>query len=439
MQFLDVRKNSFLFLLLVAYLSLQLLIQTTIDFSGLEYVADLRGYADLLQSVIESKSNTHSLSFYFSHLPYLGVAHLVSLIGISPIQSLQIVSTTYGMLSIILFVLTIRKILFLNNSTFRVSLKLATFLSIIYLIFPSRNFWIASGLRESLLEFSILLLTFTVMNWNTNNSCSKIQCAIFIFFIHLALWIGISIRVSTTVVIALAIAIYAFVIVKSIRLFSIFLALFLLALIFSRSIGGYLLHQSFLQQPLSSASFDKRVQEEKFQFFSESQDFVMTNLKSITKFEQVSSVRQLEAKTSFLLLDCAGESRNSIISIKYFKFFICKSANVFLKILNAWLLPFFNLNSWSGFGLAASTENIFWLFLFFVVLNSVNPKNQFSNLYSLLKLQIVLFLCIIAQYEGNYGTSFRHKMFLLPLLLLFLLCREFSSRSELSDRNKPLK
>jgi hypothetical protein len=103
--------------------------------------------------------------------------------------------------------------------------------------------------------------------------------------------------------------------------------------------------------------------------------------------------------------------------------FACMITEGFLKITNSWFRPFLIYDSENIYEILASLENIVWITSILLALTSTIGKTPKNFETRLMRSQLIAFLIVIAQFEGNYGTSFRHKSFAYSLLLLITLSK----------------
>lgn len=397
---LDIKSKSLIPILLVIFVSLQVLLYIFYDFRTSPYAMDFTGYAELIGAVTEGTTSKSQLYFFYSHLPFVGVAYCLTLVGISTFLSLQLTSLLYGALSLIVFASFVRRIICSEKSGSEKRSRLAFVICLLYTIFPSRNFWIASGLRESTIEFSILFLCYLVFfKYGAPNSMgANIK---FVMSSSLAMWIGMGSRFSFITLFCLGIGFFALFRLKSI------LFVFLFAFSFIIAISSSTLIPSFLVK--SDTVSVKQPAERIFNI-----------VRALPMHHTISEVRGYGARSDFGLLSCqqSGESYSSP------NVHACKFVKSGFKIFNSWFRPLIFLDWSDEFNIFASLENLIWTCLILKVAIARKFHSAFHSELRLIQIQILLFLVVIAQYQGNYGTSFRHKMFLLPLLLIVV----FSSR-----------
>jgi hypothetical protein len=428
-SFFDIRKTSFVSCLMVGYLILQFLITALIDFNNFQYSIDVQGYAETIARVAESSANTEQLRLYFSNLPYLGPAHTFNNLGISPIHSLQITSQLYGFFSLLLFVNCFRKLLEFRGAALISRVRLASFLSVSLVFFPSRNIWIASGLRESVLEFSVLLLIYVCIISQRIISYSKINAAGILVLLFLSMWIGVNTRISSTLTLCIPIITYLSFKLKSVRFLITFSATLFLSLYSSEALHEFSLDQHLREQKKSlevvsraSLGDESEIQSEPVSTLTKTSQYLVEILQAASSAEIISANRQASSNSKFWLLDCRRDLNSMQISLQNAKYYACKFANFFLKFFNSWLRPILLFDKGNVFILLASIENVLWLFMIWFTIFSAKPINVFHNTFQLLRWQLLSFLALIAQFQGNFGTSFRHKAFLVPVFLLFIFC-----------------
>jgi hypothetical protein len=85
-----------------------------------------------------------------------------------------------------------------------------------------------------------------------------------------------------------------------------------------------------------------------------------------------------------------------------------------------------------------AVENIFWIIIFMLVyLRGIYLWKDVKNNLSFVSLIIFIttFVIISGVFEGNFGTAFRHKSLLLPLLLITTQYLFFDQRKESRREN----
>lgn len=102
---------------------------------------------------------------------------------------------------------------------------------------------------------------------------------------------------------------------------------------------------------------------------------------------------------------------------------LCKISNIPWTLFSILIRPVPFIEKGSNFAFYASIENLIWYFLYFIFLKNFRKriKLKFTNLrssYAFILLMTGIFLLSSSIFEGNVGTAFRHKIILLPILLI---------------------
>ena len=122
---------------------------------------------------------------------------------------------------------------------------------------------------------------------------------------------------------------------------------------------------------------------------------------------------QLFANSKIAISDCNQEQTR-------FTNLSCEIIRLPSAIIQVTLRPFPLYDRGSSAQIAAGIENMFWIFLYVLIL--IQVKGLFGRKRLSFEIPAALFVSLFtvaaALYEGNVGTAFRHKGLLLPLLLL---------------------
>ena len=101
--------------------------------------------------------------------------------------------------------------------------------------------------------------------------------------------------------------------------------------------------------------------------------------------------------------------------------------------------PILGVDVTSTASLIAAVENIFWLFLFIMIIALLIRRRTIHFLTPILPALIFFTLYVLgaSAYQGNMGTGFRHKSLILwvVLLMLFALAWRKTETPEQNSRN----
>jgi hypothetical protein len=122
---------------------------------------------------------------------------------------------------------------------------------------------------------------------------------------------------------------------------------------------------------------------------------------------------QLFANSKIAISDCNQE-------LTRFTNLSCEITRLPSALIQVTLRPIPLYDRGSSAQIAAGIENLFWIFLYALIL--IQLKGLFGGKRLSFEIPAALFVSLFtvaaALYEGNVGTAFRHKGLLLPLLLL---------------------
>lgn len=312
-------------------------------------------------------------------LPSMGLNYL----GLSSLDSVRVVSLTFSILNIFLF----NK--FLNSIACELKYSLFRKVTLaIYVFTPSHLIWGTLGLRESINEFGVLLIFYSLRRVLNDSNRKRISQ---IFFLVLGLVITFNIRPQVGLIVS-------FVLICSI-VFSYWkepLIVFVLVLF-------PMLNLLTNSVPLGIPYVVKNVTSNVSTTPTEIFDFI----------QDKRAGNQLFANSKIEISDCNQEHTR-------FTNLICEITRLPIAIIQVTSRPFPLYDRGSIAQIAAGIENLFWIFLYSIIL--IQLKGLFRKKCLSFEIPAALFVSLFtigsALYEGNIGTAFRHKGLLLPLLLL---------------------
>ena len=382
-------------------------------------------------------------------------------IGVDPLESVRIVSATYGffvpLFALLCFVAiqktsaNLKEINIDNKSVF-----VKSFIVILFFL-PSNFLWSTLGLRESASQFWILAQTYFIIKFYNEVKYAKL---IFALLAIISSVFSFAARPQTALLISIFLIFLGFVVALKKRAFN-----FLLVSIFCMISGN-----AFASTPevkliekwtaikvvenlfennsksagresskgpevdTTSCSFSHQiilVSKQKYEcvLVKEYKKSILPNLTSlphnidISALEERRNVNRVGASSALAPSYCS-KSINELASIK------CNVSELPYRLTAVLLRPFPFFDKGSSFLLFAGLENLVWLFLFIVTLINL-AKIKLSSLFKEYIVSIALFLILfstaVSLYEGNMGTAFRHKSTLLGHLILLNILAMWSS------------
>lgn len=346
-------------------------------------------YADLVEYIAAGKNTVdypnYGHGFYLTtRILILPALHL-HYFGISPLDSLRVVSSLFGALSSLTLIIYLTYILENNKSKIVRNQVFATILILFFSLFtfwPSRFLWSVVGLRESGSEFLVICffisLNFFLFHFKNNVTryVSLSLCCVLIFFIT-----SIRFQVTSIVYLSCLIILATAKLKNSHRLISIIIL--------------------------------------SITFFLALQFLNISNIAS-TNTELKAEGNTVNAQSAFEIVQCPEILRNienrSILNL------ICTAYRVPLSIPTFLFRPFFGSDTYSLSTYASALENLAWLILVFFIISNYAFKKRvlyFDYLKPIVTFSI-LFVCAASTYEGNLGTAFRHKSLILITLLSWI-------------------
>lgn len=312
-------------------------------------------------------------------LPSMGLNYL----GLSSLDSVRVVSLTFSILNIFLF----NK--FLNSIACELKYSLFKKVTLaIYAFTPSHLIWGTLGLRESINEFGVLLTFYSLRKvLNDSNRKGIYQ----IFFLVLGLVITFNIRPQVGLIVSLVL------------IFSIILSYWREPLIIFVLVLFPILNLLTNSVPLGIPKAIENVTSNVSTSPTEILDFI----------QDKRAGNQLFANSKIEISDCNQEQPR-------FTTLSCEITRLPSAIIQVTLRPIPLYDRGSSAQIAAGIENMFWIFLYVLII--IQVKGLFGRKRLSFEIPAALFISLFtvaaALYEGNVGTAFRHKGLLLPLLLL---------------------
>lgn len=342
-------------------------------------------------------------------------------IGIPSIFAIRLISSIYSLFCALLiykFLLDQKETLYKKDHS-KVFNAIIPILVLIYLTLPSHFIWSSLGLRESANEFW-LLAGFYALKSIIKDINKKINY-LYLFATTIVLFYS---RPETSYVFmftAFIIGIYFLVSKRKILLLlSIISAYIFVTISFANALGNLVVNTPSKDSPYSITNENVRTSFTK-------------PLDQLSSIEIISNSRKEDAKTATPTYSCP------ILIEKNLKSFGCMIYKLPKTSLDYVYRPFFIVDVLdSNVKKFVAVENIFWILIFMLVyLRGIylwkDVKNNL-NFVSLIMF-ITTFVIISGVFEGNFGTAFRHKSLLLPLLLITTQYLFFDKKKESRREN----
>lgn len=344
-------------------------------------------YADLLK-YIAAGQNTVNYPGYgpglyiTSRILILPALHL-NYTGISPLDSLRIISSLFGALSSFILIIYLSYILQNNKSKLVRNQEFGIILVLFFTVFtfwPSRFLWSVVGLRESANEFLVIcfFISLNFFLFHSKRSATKyvFLCLCFVLILLIA-----SIRFQVAVIVFFS----CWIILGTAKLKNS-----------TRLISFLILLCTWI--PI--------------------QQIVNIQSNIVTMNTEVKAeANTVNAKSTIEIVRCPKTLRN--IGNEATSNLICTAYRVPLSIPTFLFRPFFGSDTYSVSTYAAALENLVWIIGVFFVISNYLLKRRVLYFEYLRPIVIfsIFFVCAASTYEGNLGTAFRHKS--LVLIALF--------------------
>ncbi len=371
-------------------------------------------------------------------------ASLLNRFGLSGIDSVRLISSTYGILALLLVTFILLKSFRINTHFHHWATqneKTILLLMLAYAFLPSRFVWSILGLRESALEFWTIIV-FALLLYITSYKHKATIFSSIGFLIALPLvfssryQIGWLVGITVLVYLILGYRTLTGVIVLFITFGGIFIGYG------SISITSYSQTPIFSVNPVTDkpnldlvddldvrllCKYDQqtvRINSSSFKCVLQepgSKGFMLANpatqlIKEAGAISIHHKANQVGAESAIPTLECPL-SENSKTQ-EYF----CLTYRAPYSVFTFLFRPLIGLDTTSTTSLLASIENVGWLLaiLFVAVGLARNRRLAFSRIQIPSIIFFILYSVIAGSYEGNMGTAFRHKSLILWVVLLLI-------------------
>lgn len=329
--------------------------------------------------------------------------------GFEPLIAVRLVSLIYGVLSIYLFgklVLYVSKKIVSPRDT----LKERSILIVVafFAFLPSTFIWSILGLRETASVFWIMMSAYFLIRLKDYGTTSFANS-------KLTSWLYQTSMALISIILAFgARQETALVFLTFFGLSLIFLANGKRFLTASICILGFIGGHLFTMTPSADVS-DNQLSNSN----SLSSALIQSPLRKITILEYKRNVNTLHANTALPLTECTEATGSIFTRVQ------CNLEELPYRLVSTLFRPFIFLDTGAISNNPASLENLIWLGLLALFLfgsASVLKNRVLIHLALPAIMYVITFASLLALYEGNLGTAFRHKSTILwPILYVIFL------------------
>ena len=361
---------------------------------------------------------SYSFLYIISRTLIIPASILHNSLDINGLNAVRIVSSLYGFLTLCLAVYLITRTINLREDFSKWVSNNQPMVLLLFMVFtfmPSHLIWSILGLRDAAMEFWVLVIFVFIFNiFEVNLNPSKL------WFIGILVGIPLVFSSRPQVGWVLGITLLVFSLTKSkSRAAKILIPLTIIG-IFS---GHYLTTQSTTTQSTTTQSTTTQ------STTTQSTTTQSTTTQSTTTLSPLASlinqadsipnrhrVNKIDAASAIKTLACpiTKESR--------FQKYLCAAYRAPYTTYTFLVRPMLGADVTSTQSLFAAVENVFWLgaFLFIILMFIRNRRLAFFGALAPSLLFFVIYSLTAGAYEGNMGTAFRHKSFLLWVVILLL-------------------
>jgi hypothetical protein len=347
-------------------------------------------------------------------------ASIFIFIGLEPLTSIRLISLLLGITSLFIFNSILNQVLknfTFGNRNLTGHKSLHVTILAFYAFMPSNLLWSTLGLRESSVQFWLLLTLYILLKALKLETLKSnfILKALFHTLFVVTLTIGYGTRPETFLLLSFAIFFsYLFAVRKQNYLMAISAAI------------STLLGLTYVSGPTSEVTTPKnQILEGSMQQtiptpIAETQNRISSKIKVIANAEVKANANRIDAASALPERMC-GTSKD------IFKEFQCQITEIPFRLFSVVFRPLPGIDNGSHQMMLASMENLLWLIFFLLLIRStIRARNQVRRniFWNSLFFFLVAYSMGLAMLEGNLGTAFRHKSTLLPIILLMYLVSE---------------
>ena len=372
----------------------------------------------------------YSAGLYVSGRSFLLPAALVNKIGFSPLDSVRFTSSLYAFLLVCILVMIILSS-YQKYPNFKDFIekkpKIFYGLFLLFTYLPSHFAWSVLGLRESTVEFWIVVL-FCFIHFNFL-SPHKIMKRVALAYPVLIVMV-FSARPQVGWVLSISLFVYFLAVSKKSGK-----KLILLLTVIGTLLGSA---TTVVLPEKATLTDTNQVKNESNQVKNESKSTLKILLKNPTNiiYEQVNNLQSHHELSKFQAMSAIYQPDCPVASDSRFGQYFCLIYRAPFTTVTFLFRPMLGADITSASSLFAAIENIFWLaaFLFIAIMfirnkrlaffGALAPSLMFASLYSL----------GAGAYEGNMGTAFRHKSLILWVVLLLIASTIVATQQRKAER-----
>lgn len=362
-------------------------------------------YADLVKYIAAGKDTMDYPGFgpglyATSRVLTLPALHL-NYNGISPLDSVRIISSLFGALTSLILVIYLGYILQNNKSKLVRSQGFGIILTLFFTIFtfwPSRFLWSVVGLRESANEFLVICF-FISLNFFLFHSKNSAKKYVYLSLCSALILLIVSIRFQVAIVLFFS----CWIILATEKLKNS-----------DRLISSILLLCTWI--PIQQAV---NIQSNALSIDLNTAGNAASKILTLDT-EQKAEGNRINARSNFDTVRCPEKFRN--IENKVTSNLICTAYRAPLSIPSFLFRPFFGSDTYSLSTYVAALENLVWLIGVFFLISNFSLKRRILYFEYLRPIVIfsIFFACAASIYEGNLGTAFRHKSLIVITLFSWI-------------------
>ena len=382
-------------------------------------------YANLVKWISESRPASdfpaYGKGLYLSSRSIILPASALYKLGLSELDSIRLVSTIYGLSTLIIvvfFILKMHRYVCDKYPIHRPNENLIAGTLCIFAFMPSHFAWSSLGLRESVTEFWLLasLITFYFLFHHQR----KIT---FLKVVMLAGSIAFTFSARPQVGWVLGVSLTGYLILNLRNP----LAVFLLPVVLCGVLLGSTLNLGTTGTTATTETTETT------ETTGSSLGGILNpilNAGEVVVLKQ--EVNQLDATSVIKTQSCPRETPKITTPPSKFDTYFCIAWRAPFMVSTFLFRPIIGLDVTSTSSLFAAIENFLWMGLFVMIFVYATKRRSISFLQPLLPAFIffVLYVLGASAYQGNMGTGFRHKSLILWAVLLLIFALGWRKREE---------
>jgi hypothetical protein len=324
-------------------------------------------------------------------------AGIFTRLGLDPLSATRLSALMYGIATLAFVAFLTSKVAHKHidsASEHKKTIKLILILFVIYSFLPSHLLWSTLALRESTMEFWIVLI-FGSIFLITHHGDRSNRWTYLVLILSIFLLFNTRLQVGFLLVISLSIS---------------------LSLLFKVKNAPKVFAVVVMTSALSFISMSIQTDE-----------YIVGQITSIPDRQEAN---QANASSAIQTLSCPFESKSEVNKVACLIWRAPYMTTTFL------IRPIIGLDVTSRSSLFAAIENLLWSIGFVFALYSIVKKKRIPFIKPLLPSVVFFVLYSIAagSYEGNLGTAFRHKSVILWVVLLLIFALVWTKPGAASEK-----